>query len=96
MPAETHQGGRPTTEDDVLSLLYGLLDDPAGGEETTLAEVGIDEAGVALLWDAVCEEFAERSLAPELDPELVDPAMTLRATARTMAALLRATIHGRN
>lgn len=96
MPADTHQIGRQIAEDEILALLIGLLDDPADGEATILADAGVDENVLGALWDAVCEEFAERTLGPEFDAEVLEPTMTLRAAAHAMVALLRSPSHDRS
>lgn len=89
MPAETHQQGHKASTQGVLDLLMALLGDPAdGGACSTLASLGVDDESVLALWDAVCEEFAERSLGPELDPGVIDVSMTLETTALIMAKTL--------
>jgi len=40
------------------------------------------------LWQAVCEEFGERTLGSEIDPDLVEPTMTVVTTAAAMATEL--------
>ena len=40
------------------------------------------------LWQAICEEFGERTLGPEIDPDLIYPAMTVAAVVGAMAAQL--------
>ena len=92
MPAETHELGRGTDPADVEALLWMLLGDPDADDSTatrrTLAELGVDAAGMADLWAAVCEEFGERSLGPEIDPGALDTNVTVAAAARTMAGRL--------
>ncbi len=39
---------------------------------------------------AICEEFGERSLGPELDPGVLDVSLTIEAAAAAMASLLGA------
>lgn len=90
MPAETHRLGSRTAADDVAVLLEVLLgdqgvDDP---DHATLADLGVDAEGLVDLWEAVREEFGERTLGPELDPDVVDLTMTLTAVAAAMAALV--------
>jgi hypothetical protein len=90
MPGETHQIGYDIDADSVLALLQVLLGlsevDVTG--DTTLAGLGIDDYGAMDLWQAVCEEFSERTLGPEIDPDLFDPAMTVATAAAAMAAEL--------
>ena len=90
MPAESHRLGGATRKEDVLSLLRMLLGDPDVDdcEGTSLAEFGVDTEGLMDLWAAVCEEFGERSLGPEIDPGDLDPAMSVGSAAATMADLL--------
>lgn len=85
MPAETHQLGRDFDARDVLALLGDRALTDSG---RTLASFGFDDQGLAALWEAVCEEFAERSLGPELEPGTVEVSMTIDAAAATMATLL--------
>lgn len=89
MPAETHQLGSRVDTEHVLTLLYALLGDlPCDqAEGTTLAALGIDPEGLYDLWDAICEEFGERSLGPELDPGVLDVSLTIEAAAAAMASL---------
>jgi hypothetical protein len=90
MPAETHQRGRQADAESVLELLRVLLSDQGAdaGEDVTLSELGVDADTIAVLWDAVREEFAERTVGPEIDLSDLDPSMTLAAAANTMASLL--------
>jgi hypothetical protein len=92
MPAETHQLGCSADTVDVAALLWVLLDDPdahdSKGARRTLAELGFDAAGLVDLWAAVCEEFGERSLDPELDPGAHELTMTVETAAAAMAGLL--------
>jgi hypothetical protein len=73
-----------------MALLQVLLDPPEASESgtATLADLGIDDAGALDLWQAVCEEFGERTLGSEVDPDLFDPTMTVVAAAAAMAAQL--------
>jgi hypothetical protein len=92
MPAETHQHGGPVDTTTVLDLLRTLLseeDDVA--EDTVLSDLGVDIAKLIALWTAVCEEFAERTVRPELDPADLDPQMTVAEAAEVMATLLTRT-----
>ncbi|MCD9622262.1 hypothetical protein [Rhabdothermincola salaria] len=70
MPAETHQHRDQVTSDDVLELLLVVLEVPdrsSAGADTELGEVGIDSDLALLdLWDAIVEEFGERTLG-EID-----------------------------
>ena len=90
MPGETHQIGYDIDADSVLALLQVLLGPSEVAEigDTPLADFGIDDYGVMDLWQAVCEEFGERTLGPELDPELLYPAMTMASAAAAMATQL--------
>ena len=90
MPAETHQRRGSVDACEVLTLLSSLLGnaDADATASITLLELGVDEATTGDLWDTVCEEFAERSVGPELEPETFDLCMTLEATASLMATLL--------
>ncbi len=93
MPAETHRhdasGVRP---DEIADLLWSLVADVdhefVETEDATLAALGVDAVGLLDLWEAVCEEFGERSLGPEFDPTAFEVTMTLTAAARAMANLL--------
>jgi hypothetical protein len=90
MPGETHQIGYDIDVDSVLELLQVLLG-PSEVDETgstPLSDLGIDDYGVMDLWQAICEEFGERTLGPEIDPDLIYPAMTVAAAAGAMAAQL--------
>ncbi|HVC71127.1 MAG TPA: hypothetical protein VNC61_12805 [Acidimicrobiales bacterium] len=93
MPAETHQVGREANSAEVRALLWMLLGDRAvedpDAANGTLAELGVDAVGVMDLWAAVCEEFGDRSLGPEIDLDALDPNMTVTVAAATMARLLR-------
>ncbi len=98
MPAETHRLGRDADTACVVSLLWALLGDPGIDDSNvagrTLADLDVDDAGVADLWAAVREEFGERGLGPEIDPDVFDPNMTVTAVAATMASLLVGGDHG--
>jgi len=68
----------------LLSALLG--DDGIVPEGATLASLGIDgDPALWDLWDAVREEFGERTLGPDDGAEVLDPAMTVAAAAATMA-----------
>ena len=97
MPAETHQRGRQADAESVLDLLRVLLSDEGDetGEDVPLSALGVDADNIAVLWDAVRDEFAERTVDPEIDPSDLDPSMTLAAAANTMASLLAADDEGR-
>lgn len=92
LPAETHQhGSHPATSGEVLDLLLISLGShaPTCPSETTLEELGLTgEDDVWELWDCVCEEFAERSLGPELDPSVWPMSITLEQLAVIMASTL--------
>lgn len=64
MPAETHQIAEPPTLDDIVDFLASLLDtDPAAASSTNLVEAGVDdELALLHLWQAVAEEYGERTL----------------------------------
>lgn len=90
MPAETHQLGCEVGPGRVLDLLLALLGDPPEADPgPTLASLGVDDEALSALWDAVCEEFAEGSLGPELEPGVLAVTMTLADAATSMARLLR-------
>ena len=88
MPGETHQIIQDIDADTVMALLHVLLDRPDGDDSgiVTLAVLGIDGGDALDLWQTVCEEFGERTLGSEIDPDLLDPTMTVAAAA--MAAEL--------
>ena len=89
MPAETHQMGRHLEPATVLELLFALLADATNTDATsTLASLGVDEEELVAMWDAVCEEFAERALGPEPEPGMFDVSLTPEAAASAMAQLL--------
>ena len=90
MPGETHQIAYDIDADTVMALLQVLLDPPYGDDSNivTLADLGIDDGGALDLWQAVCEEFGERTLGSEIDPDLLDPTMTVVTAAAAMAAEL--------
>ena len=87
MPGETHKIIQDIDADTIMALLHVLLDPPDGDDSdtATLADLSID-GGALDLWQAVCEEFGERTLGSEIDPDLLDPTMTVAAAA--MAAEL--------
>jgi hypothetical protein len=95
MPGETHQINQDIDSDTVMALLQVLLDPPEGDESgtVTLADLGIDGRGALDLWQAVCEEFGERMLGSEIDPDLLDPTMTVVTAAAAMAAELTNSCH---
>lgn len=89
MPAETHQRGRHACAQSVLELLVTLLEDSFEVRaDSTLPSLGVDNECLLALWDAVCEEFAERALGPEIEPDAIEASMTLETAARIMARLL--------
>ena len=90
MPGETQQVIPDIDADTVMALLHVLLDPPDGDDSgtATLADLGIDDGGAFDLWQAVCEEFGERTLGSEIDPDLLDPTMTVVTAAAAMAAKL--------
>ena len=90
MPAETHSLGCGIEVDDVLTVLEALLDDPSAKMigDSTLESLGVATAELYDLWDAVREEFGERTLGPEIDLSELDPSMTLEAAAAAMVRLL--------
>lgn len=90
MPAETHQLGCHASAEEILDLLLALLGDPGDDGGSILHSLGVDDEGLSALWDAVCEEFAERTVGPELEPGTLVASMTLEAAARAMAMLLAA------
>jgi hypothetical protein len=88
MPGETDRIGCDIDADSVLALPEALLgpsekDEPGG---TILADLGVDGDGTLHLWRAICEEFGERTLGSEIDPDLFDPAMAVLAVAASRAA----------
>ena len=95
MPGETHQIIQDIDADTVMALLQVLLDPPEADESgtATLADLGIDDGGALDLWQAVCEEFGERTLGSEIDPDLLDPTMTVVTAAAAMAAELANSCH---
>ena len=92
MPAETHQFIEDLDVDKVLELLVILVgvdaeptDDPGGID---LGPLGLDDDGTALhLWEAVEEEYGERSVG-ELDLDDEPPA-TLGELAELFHLALR-------
>lgn len=90
MPSETHQVIPDIDADTVKASVHVLLDPPDEDDSSivTLADLGIDEGGALDLWQAACAEFGERTLGSEIDPDLLDPTMTVEAAATAMAAEL--------
>jgi hypothetical protein len=92
MPSETHRHTSDVSTDEIAELLWSLVEDPElesrEAEDRYLAELGVDAVGLLDLWEAVCEEFGERSLGPEFDPTLFESTMTVRTAAGVMATLL--------
>ncbi|MDA8276287.1 MAG: hypothetical protein M0029_13090 [Actinomycetota bacterium] len=90
MPAETHQRGWGVRPDEVVELLCAVLDGVTADEagSVSLAAVGVDEEGLAALWDTVCEELAERDLGPELQADGLKVSMTLVQAANVLSELL--------
>ena len=90
MPGETHQIIQDIDANTVMALLQVLLDPPDGDDSgtATLADLGIDDGGALDLWQTVCEEFGERTLGSEIDPDLLDPTMTVVTAAAAMTAEL--------
>ena len=90
MPAETHRRGSEIEMEDVRALLEVLLYDAATEQvgNGTLASRGVGADELYDLWDAVCEEFGERTLGPEIDPAELNPCMTLEEAATAMVRLL--------
>jgi hypothetical protein len=87
MPGETHQINQDIDADADMALLQVLLDPPDGDDSgsATLADLGIDDGGALDLWQAVCEEFGERTLGSEIDPGLLETTMTVVTAAVAMA-----------
>ncbi len=95
MPAQTHQHGQSADTETVLALLAALLsDDEDDVEDAVLADLGVGPEDLGDLWGAVCEELAERTVRPELDPSDLDIHMTLSEAAKAMAWLLAGTTAG--
>jgi hypothetical protein len=89
VPAETHQLGRNVDGEAVLELLCALLEGAGHmARHLTLEDVGVDDEDLPALWDSVCEEFAERSLGPDLELGSLETSMTLDAAAAVMAEIL--------
>lgn len=87
MPAETHQQGRLAGREEVLGLLSVLLGDIPEG--ATLVTLGIDDDPALWdLWDAVREEFGERTLGPVDGADVLEKTMTVETAATMMARLL--------
>lgn len=90
MPAETHQHGRSVGCEDIIVLLSTLLDLKLGAisRDATLRSLGLeDDPALWDLWDAVREEFGERTIGPD-EVEALDLNMTLEEAAVAMARLL--------
>lgn len=91
MPAGTHQHGRSADPSDIIVLLSALLDTNAYElpKDTTLASLGLEhDPELWDLWDAVREEFGERSLGSIDGGEALDRSMTVEEAAVVMARLL--------
>jgi len=89
MPAETHQHGRTADAETISVLLCALLSDEDDVvEDSVLADLGVGAGDFGALWDAVREELAERTVAPDIDSPDLDSHMTVAEVAKTMAALL--------
>lgn len=92
MPVETHGFRYEVYAADVTALLWMLLGDldvdDSSASTTTLAELGIDAAGIADLWAAACEEFGERQREPEIDRGALESAMTVETAAAVIARQL--------
>jgi len=73
MPAETHRQGDPVAEDAVLEFLACLIGvDPESAAAAPLARFDLDnELSIVALWQAIHDEFGERSLGDvDLDDEV--------------------------
>lgn len=89
MPADTHHRGWQPDPEVIVELPRILLSDHEDlGDEATLVELGVDAEGLADLWDAVHEEFAERGVGAEIDRGDLDSSMTLADVAKATASLL--------
>ncbi|MGH9107106.1 MAG: hypothetical protein ACRDZX_15000 [Acidimicrobiales bacterium] len=91
MPVELHQVGHDVGAADVVELLWALLDHDnrfAAPGDATLADCDVQAEDLKWLWGAVCEEFSEHPLAPELSPGALDLSMTLEQAASVMALAL--------
>ncbi len=73
-------------QESILELLLALL--PGATETATLASLGVDDEDLFDLWEAVCEEVAERTVGPDIELEELGTAMTLQEAASAMAELL--------
>lgn len=75
MPAETHQHSEPVSVDAVLDLLACVASLDAGrAADARLTDLELDDdLSILHLWDAVVEEFGERSIG-ELDLDEIRPA----------------------
>lgn len=90
MPAETHRHAEAVTAADVIDLLCAVT----GAEDievgSILRDIGfVDELDVFSFWDAVVEEFAERSLSNPDVSELLE-AVTVRDLISAVVRLLDA------
>jgi hypothetical protein len=96
MPTEKYQVGYGADTADVATLLWILVGEPddydSNTASKTLAELGIDSAGVLDLWAAVFEEFGEGSFPWERDCGALEN-MTVWAAATMMARLLAGDDH---
>ncbi len=70
MPAQTHEHGEVITPQQVIDLLAAVSGVDELAVDASLLEIGlIEELDILSFWDAVAEEYAERSLG---DPDLSD------------------------
>ena len=96
MPAQTHQHGQPADPETVVTLLVALLSDEEDvADDAVLADLGVGPEDLGNLWGAVCEELAERTVGPELDPSDLDTNMTLSEAAKAIAWLLAGNTSGK-
>lgn len=72
----------------LLQVLLGSDESTVGREGATLARCGVTVEDIDWLWEAVCEELAERGLVPELEHGALDLSMTVEEVAAVMAAAL--------
>ena len=88
MPAETHRHAEAVTAADVIALLCAVIDADAIEVDSTLRDIGlVDELDVFSFWDAVREEYAERSLSDPDVSELLE-AVTVRDLISAVVRLL--------
>lgn len=94
MPAETHSHHEPITVDDILDLLSTIVHgDSELQPDMPLDELGLsDDLAVIAFWDAVVEEYGERSVG-EPDLEGLATATTAADLARRAVDNLRALGH---